>query len=229
MELRTRAESARVLTQGGQARVARRDIKGKLLHSTSLPDGPEELAADNVLVVDDDATVRMITRRMLVRGGSKCVTLVDGCEVADFLGLDGSAGNVSTPRRARAAAAGGSRLATIPSASAMDPKALQGSQVTLVLLDIVMRHSDGAEVCAALRAQGCTLPIYAMTGNVDASNEERCRHAGFDGLLAKPFNLTNVQAVRNHATSVRQWRHASTATHHPHRAPRPSWIRTRRK
>ena len=35
-----------------------------------------------------------------------------------------------------------------------------------ILLDIVMKRSDGVQVCRALRAAGCRVPIIAMTGNV---------------------------------------------------------------
>ena len=38
--------------------------------------------------------------------------------------------------------------------------------VTAILLDIVMKKSDGVQVCRELRAAGCTIPIIAMTGNV---------------------------------------------------------------
>ena len=34
-----------------------------------------------------------------------------------------------------------------------------------ILMDIVMQHSDGAEVCRQLRQDGCVLPLIAMTGN----------------------------------------------------------------
>jgi CheY-like chemotaxis protein len=58
----------------------------------------------------------------------------------------------------------------------------------LILLDIVMKRSDGVAVCAALRAAGVRVPIYAMTGNVDPSSVAVFRRTGFNGLLAKPFS-----------------------------------------
>jgi CheY-like chemotaxis protein len=44
------------------------------------------------------------------------------------------------------------------------------------------------QVCSALRASGVTIPIVAMTGNVDPRSIELFKRSGFNALLAKPFN-----------------------------------------
>jgi CheY-like chemotaxis protein len=143
---------------------------------------PAPRAARRVLLADDEAVLRRLLARMLERLGVAYDALEDGAEVAGAL----------TPEH------------------------------DLILLDIVMKHSDGVQVraaagaalraaavqqqllqlacqchtraghpirqvCTALRAAGVTIPIFAMTGNVDPASIGIFRSCGFSGLLAKPF------------------------------------------
>jgi CheY-like chemotaxis protein len=50
-------------------------------------------------------------------------------------------------------------------------------------------------VCAELRKSGVTIPIIAMTGNVDPASIGMYRSAGFNGVLAKPFSKVRTSAV----------------------------------
>lgn len=56
-----------------------------------------------------------------------------------------------------------------------------------IVLDIMIPHPDGLEVCRHLRSDGYQSPIVAIT----ARPEERARAlaAGADELLTKPFHL----------------------------------------
>merc|ERR1719238_2432365 len=56
-----------------------------------------------------------------------------------------------------------------------------------IMLDIVMKMSNGVDVCRNLRAQGYTLPILAVTGSVGPMDIVRYKESGFTGLLKKPF------------------------------------------
>jgi CheY-like chemotaxis protein len=47
--------------------------------------------------------------------------------------------------------------------------------------------ADPSQVCSAMRAAGVSIPIVAMTGNVDPASIEVFKRAGFTALLAKPF------------------------------------------
>lgn len=88
-----------------------------------------------------------------------------------------------------------------------------GTVATCVLLDIVMMRSDGSHICRALRASGITLPIYAMTGNVDSENVKKFRAWGFSGILGKPFTCDDVAAAIEHARSgARRWLSRVTPT-----------------
>ena len=72
---------------------------------------------------------------------------------------------------------------------------------TLVLLDIVMRRSNGVAVLEALRKdpRWASLPIYAMTSNVERVAEYK--RVGFSGLVGKPFDKSKLQSVVRHMTT----------------------------
>ena len=69
----------------------------------------------------------------------------------------------------------------------------------LVLMDCQMPVMDGFEATAAIRAlpggRGATLPIVALTANALPGDEQRCRDAGMDGFLAKPYTLAALRAT----------------------------------
>jgi CheY-like chemotaxis protein len=74
------------------------------------------------------------------------------------------------------------------------PKPLP-SNVKAILLDIVMKRSDGVQVCRALRSGGCRVPIIAMTGNVTRGSIEQYKASGFNGVLSKPFTVEDVRQM----------------------------------
>ena len=158
--------------------------------STHAVDAAAAPAIRHVMLVDDEVTLRRLGARMLDAQGVECDALEDGCEVA----------------------------------GALKP------EHELLLLDIVMRQSDGVEVracasvlvrdvfeyiarwrrrqvCTELRKSGVTIPIVAMTGNVDPASIEMYKGAGFDGMLAKPFSKVRRSVARPVA-----WRNQSVAT-----------------
>ena len=69
----------------------------------------------------------------------------------------------------------------------------------LVLMDCQMPVMDGYEATAAIRqlpdGRGATLPIVALTANALQGNAQRCRDAGMDGFLAKPYTLAELRAT----------------------------------
>ena len=59
----------------------------------------------------------------------------------------------------------------------------------LVLLDMMMPVMNGFETVKAIRAetQFATLPVIAITANALKGENEKCRKAGCDDYIAKPY------------------------------------------
>ncbi len=84
--------------------------------------------------------------------------------------------------------------------------ALHVAQFDLALVDLQMPGLDGFGVAAALRAlpgDAARLPLIALTAETSEAVEAECRRAGFDAVMAKPFEtrrlLRLVEALGRHA------------------------------
>jgi CheY-like chemotaxis protein/HPt (histidine-containing phosphotransfer) domain-containing protein len=77
--------------------------------------------------------------------------------------------------------------------------ALAAVDFDLVLMDVQMPEMDGVQATAAIRQQeqgtGEHLPIVALTAHAMPGDRERCRAAGMDGYLAKPFRCEELRQV----------------------------------
>jgi CheY-like chemotaxis protein/HPt (histidine-containing phosphotransfer) domain-containing protein len=69
----------------------------------------------------------------------------------------------------------------------------------LVLMDCQMPVMDGYEAAAAIRQlpadRGKRLPIIALTANAMQGDEQKCRSAGMDDFLAKPYTLATLRTT----------------------------------
>ncbi len=68
----------------------------------------------------------------------------------------------------------------------------------LILVDILLeRVRDGYDFVRELRAQGYTQPIIAVTALTLPQELERCRQAGVDEVLAKPYAIQQLVDLLN--------------------------------
>jgi CheY-like chemotaxis protein/anti-sigma regulatory factor (Ser/Thr protein kinase) len=65
----------------------------------------------------------------------------------------------------------------------------------LALLDIGLPGMDGYDLARRLRANGCTVPLAALTGYGSPEDRERARQAGFDHHFVKPIDPLTLERL----------------------------------
>ncbi len=73
-------------------------------------------------------------------------------------------------------------------------KALTG-QFDLIFMDIQMPRMDGYQATKAIRTQGITTPIVALTANAMIGDGQKCIQAGCDDYLAKPVERRELRRI----------------------------------
>lgn len=73
----------------------------------------------------------------------------------------------------------------------------RGETFDAMLTDVNMPQLDGYQLTRRLRADGINVPIIGVTANAHAQEDERCRQAGMNAHLAKPFSLASLSQVLN--------------------------------
>jgi signal transduction histidine kinase/ActR/RegA family two-component response regulator len=74
-------------------------------------------------------------------------------------------------------------------------EAARSGRFDLVLMDIKMPRMDGLEAARRLRAEGCRLPILALTANADPWDAADYIEAGMDGVVEKPIKPAALLAA----------------------------------
>jgi len=70
-------------------------------------------------------------------------------------------------------------------------------QYDVVLTDLSMPGMDGFALCRALRSQGATVPVLAVTAHASVEERAACEAAGMTDMLVKPLSMDALaQALR---------------------------------
>ncbi len=65
---------------------------------------------------------------------------------------------------------------------------------SLVILDVMMPHIDGWEVCRRIRESGSDVPVLMLTAKDEISDRVKGLDLGADDYLVKPFALEELMA-----------------------------------
>jgi DNA-binding response OmpR family regulator len=118
----------------------------------------------------------------------------DQTDIRDLLALNLRAPAMRSPRRW-----------TVNGESALAAHSQQPAD--LLVLDLMMPHMDGLDVCKALRARGSTTPILMLTAKSTELDRVLGLELGADDYLTKPFSvaelLARVKALLRRAELVR--------------------------
>ncbi len=69
------------------------------------------------------------------------------------------------------------------------------SKIALVLMDCRMPVMDGLQATQAIRAQGDSIPIIALSANNTETDRNDCRAVGMNDFIEKPINRDRLKAV----------------------------------
>ncbi len=72
--------------------------------------------------------------------------------------------------------------------------ALRAGRKDLIVLDVMMPHVDGIEVCRRIRAGGDDIPILMLTAKTAVGDRVEGLDAGADDYVTKPFALDELLA-----------------------------------
>ena len=78
---------------------------------------------------------------------------------------------------------------------ALKQLAASRAEISLILMDCRMPVMDGLEATKAIRAQGDSIPIVALTANTSEEDREACYASGMDDFLAKPVDKEQLDKV----------------------------------
>jgi CheY-like chemotaxis protein len=67
-----------------------------------------------------------------------------------------------------------------------------------ILMDVHMTEIDGIEATKLIRMFNTTIPIIALTAGVTQEEQAKCRAAGMDAILMKPFDPRNLADTISH-------------------------------
>lgn len=81
------------------------------------------------------------------------------------------------------------------------------NEYDLIILDIMMPHMDGMEVCRRIRAEGIQTPILMLTSKAEEIDKVIGLELGADDYMTKPFGIREFQArVKALLRRMDQWK-----------------------
>ncbi len=89
---------------------------------------------------------------------------------------------------------------------------LRDGRCELIVLDVMLPHVDGLEVCRTLREKGDNTPVLFLTARGDPQDRIFGLEAGGDDYLAKPFHLQEFLLRVRAILRRREWYQRASAS-----------------
>lgn len=89
----------------------------------------------------------------------------------------------------------------------------EGRAFDLVILDLMLPHVSGFELCRAIRRQSNTMPILMLTAKRDDPDKVYGLRMGADDYVTKPFNLEELLARIEAILRRKGWSAPAPAEH----------------
>ena len=147
----------------------------------------------SMLIVDDSAACRMMTKRSL--------TVIDkeGCRICSDQSSDGQQAlemvksliDFELPSKSARTESESSKIAITQSVNMVTSQKIYD----LILMDYQMPHMDGPTAIHRIRELGYQGQIIGLTGNVLGSEIETMRQAGANKVLSKPVQLSDIESL----------------------------------
>jgi len=87
----------------------------------------------------------------------------------------------------------GYEVVVVADGSEAVPRALAGN-FDLILLDVMLPHKDGFEVCRELRHRGLKIPVILLTAKTQEAEKVMGLDVGADDYVTKPFSPRELRA-----------------------------------
>jgi two-component system, OmpR family, phosphate regulon response regulator PhoB len=153
------------------------------LEATIPQAAPSERQPIQILVVEDEETIRETISLALTEEGYEVITAVDGRQALTICNTKG--------------------FAAIPAPN--DPSPGLG----LIILDLMLPHINGLDLCRLLRREGWSIPILMLSAKGSEIDRVVGLEVGADDYLSKPFGMRELIA-RCRALLRRQQQHTPT-------------------
>jgi CheY-like chemotaxis protein len=89
----------------------------------------------------------------------------------------------------------GCTVVTMDSAEEAEQTIQWGEHFNLIITDLKMPWLNGLQFCKRIKARHPDVLIYALSGNIEAFDEDDLKNSGFDGIFQKPISRETVKQI----------------------------------
>ena len=89
----------------------------------------------------------------------------------------------------------GCTVVTMDSAEEAEQTIQWGEHFNLIITDLKMPWLNGLQFCKRMKACHPEVLIYALSGNIEAFDEDELKNSGFDGIFQKPISSETVKQI----------------------------------